>query len=264
MNEANRNPLAHAWRKQVITWWNKVVARLDDDLVKIVLGDSIRWAKEGAGSIECWGAGMLHTIKVLEPALVQNVSDLQAISVAGVYARLHELWQAAVWGDYLPSNTLSHQHRACQDSKGFKSATYRHWFCRGKPSDGEPTPCPVSRRHGFIYHIQRPNQVRALACFRLSAHDLNIEQQRHAHIPRPQRVCQCCHANAVEDELHILECPAYQHIRQSFTDVLGDLQHPLCDTDMYNIMNPCEARKWRRLATFLLKVMEARARIIGA
>ena len=176
---------------------------------------------------------MLHTIQAVQPGVVHSVSDLQAISVAGVHTCLHDLWQAAVWRDYLPSNTC--QHRAFQNSKGFKLATYRHWFCTGKPSDGEPNHCPVSSRHGFIYHIQRPNQVRALACSRLSAHDLNIEQQRHAHISRLQHVCLCCHANAVEDELHILECPAYQDIRQSFTDVLGDLQHPLCDADMYHI-----------------------------
>ena len=64
--------------------------------------------------------------------------------------------------------------------------------------------------------------------------------------------------------MHILECPAYQHIRHSFSDVLGDIQHPLSDADMYNIMNPCDARKWRRLANFLLKVMEARACVLNA
>ncbi len=264
MNELRRCPLAHAWIKQSVTWWNKVVARPDHDLVKIALGDSIGWAREGAGAIECWGAAWLHAIKSILPPLAHQVMNMQPVSVTEVCDGLHALWQAAAWGDHLHYADHGVQHRAwvCQRT-GFKTATYRHWFCRGKPSDGEPSHCPVPRRLGFIYHVQRPNQVRALACFRLSAHELNIERLRHTNIDRSQRFCKCCTANVVEDEMHILECPAYHHIRQSFSDVLGDVPHPICDADMYNIMNPSEAGKWRRLATFLLKVMDERTRILS-
>ena len=254
----------HAWLKQTITWRNKVVARPADDLVRVVLSDSVRWAMEGAGSIECWGAAVLHTVKAIRPTLVHCVSEVQAIPASEICDGLHDLWQASTWGDSVPSSTPSSQHRACEGSKGFKLATYRHWFCRGKPSDGEPAPCPVPRRQGFIYHVQRPNQIRALACFRLSGHELNIEQQRHANIPRLQRACKCCAANVVEDEMHVFECPAYHHIRQSFQDVLGAFKYPLSDADMYSIMNPCKGDKWRRLGTFLLKVMEHRAHVLHA
>ena len=48
----------------------------------------------------------------------------------------------------------------------------------------------------------------------MSSHDLNIERLRHAKakVPRHKRLCSCCDQGAREDEMHLLECPAYAEV----------------------------------------------------
>lgn len=211
---------------------------------------------------DCWGAAFLHALRAVKPALGQHISSLQELPVTEVCELLDGLWQAKAWTNSMHQGHTG-QHRSDQGQKGYKLATYRRWFCKGKLSDGEPAHCSPFQRHGFMYHVYRPQQVHVLAAFRLSAHDLNIEKQRYNRTQRYMRVCKCCTANVVEDEMHVLECPAYQHIWQNFQDVVGNLQYPLTDHDMYTLMNPTEPSQWRRLATLLLKVMTERARIMG-
>ena len=50
---------------------------------------------------------------------------------------------------------------------------------------------------------------RALAAFRVSAHDLEIKHGRYIHVNRGERLCKMCE-NYVEDEFHfIFVCKAY-------------------------------------------------------
>ena len=53
--------------------------------------------------------------------------------------------------------------------------------------------------------------------YRLGGHDLQIEKGRFQQQDRTERLCKCCNLGDVEDLKHfILECPAYQEIRQEF------------------------------------------------
>ena len=56
---------------------------------------------------------------------------------------------------------------------------------------------------------------KTLARFRLSSHNLNIEQGRYRNIHRDQRICESCNLNDIEDEFHfILKCTLYNDFRR--------------------------------------------------
>jgi hypothetical protein len=202
MNEARRTPLMHAWFEQTVTWWNKVVKRPDDDLVKCALRDSLTLANAGANIDNCWGAAFKRAVLQVDPEVEGLLDNMQALPHGNLLVRLRNAWQEHVWD----INTKYHADRpalrANQESEGFKRATYRHWFCHHELDKGQ----------GFAYHVQKPEQIRALATFRMGAHVLNIERQRHRvpRVPREQRFCTCCTAGVVEDEMHVFECPAWK------------------------------------------------------
>ena len=72
---------------------------------------------------------------------------------------------------------------------------------------------------------------RILANFRCSSHLLNIEQGRHLHIDRENRVCSYClqrHVFVIENEIHFLiDCPLYESIRNAY---LPEIVKP-CDSE---------------------------------
>ena len=58
----------------------------------------------------------------------------------------------------------------------------------------------------------------ALTKFRISSHNLAIEQGRHDNIPSEERKCLKCNMNVVENEFHfLLVCPIYYdiHVRRN-------------------------------------------------
>jgi hypothetical protein len=63
-------------------------------------------------------------------------------------------------------------------------------------------------------------ELRKTICkFRISAHALKIETDRHKknYVERSQRICGSCQQHQTEDELHfLLECPLYQSLRQEY------------------------------------------------
>ena len=60
------------------------------------------------------------------------------------------------------------------------------------------------------------NYIYLLTKFRLSAHQLRIEQGRYNGTARPDRLCIFCNMNEIEDEYHfILICPLYKDIRSA-------------------------------------------------
>ena len=63
----------------------------------------------------------------------------------------------------------------------------------------------------------KANHVRAIAQFRLGVHWLRVEKGRSENLSRSKRWCQqCMKDGCVEDEVHLMVCPAYDHIRESY------------------------------------------------
>ena len=57
----------------------------------------------------------------------------------------------------------------------------------------------------------------ALCQFRISAHNLAIEIERHPNIPRDNRKCNFCNLNAIESEYHfLLVCPQLTELRRKY------------------------------------------------
>jgi hypothetical protein len=134
-------------------------------------------------------------------------------------------WFYACWKD-LPSEPRTaptDQVTCCK---------YQQWFAtQGGPvldplvgvAQGRWADCPAYVRHtGGMSRAK----LRALAAFRLAAHDLETEtgkwgrgtneqgQRVRAEVPRAERLCRLC-CGAVGDELHMaLECPCYAAVRQ--------------------------------------------------
>ena len=50
-----------------------------------------------------------------------------------------------------------------------------------------------------------------------------IETGRHKQLKIEERICKSCHLRKIEDEIHfLLECPAYDNIREEFLKKLID------------------------------------------
>jgi Reverse transcriptase (RNA-dependent DNA polymerase) len=251
MSEARCQPLMHTWFKLTVNWYNSMVVRRANDLVRCALVDSLALA--AAGNTACWGAEFLKAVGGVDPECADRVRCVSAVPTNAVLDMLDTRWRERSWGAQLVHRSDT-ALRDIEDSQGFKAATYRHWFCHDRVGADEPARCPVDKREGFAYHVNHPQQIRTLATFRMSAHHLNIERLRHKvpAVPRSRRFCSCCNAQAVEDEMHVLECPRYGALRDMFLD--GHTQTPMTDATMYAVMNPTTPDGWKRLAVFLHKV----------
>ena len=62
--------------------------------------------------------------------------------------------------------------------------------------------------------------IKALAKFRISSHDLEIEKGRHHKKDREERICTFCkndNINVIEDEYHVIfDCILYKDIRELY------------------------------------------------
>jgi hypothetical protein len=260
MNEARRVPVMHAWFAQLVTWWNKTVLRDDTDLLKCCLRDSMSLAVQ-ASSATCWAAAWKRAVLAVNGQMHTCLNQLHPLP-ADLPGTLHDLWHDDVWGVWTQYDASGPELRTIEQSRGFKTATYRHWFCHGALDDNEPHSCPIRSKHGFAHHVNQPTQIRALSTFRMGAHQLNIQRLRSS-VPRHLRLCTCCGTHSVEDELHVLECDAYADLRQRYGSLFeGVRQGPYSDADMYTVMNPSDPRGWKRLAAFLLEVNDRRSQML--
>jgi len=90
-------------------------------------------------------------------------------------------------------------------------------------------------------------------------------RQGRDRVPRHERVCKCCTTGEREDELHLMQCPAYLDIRQEFSDLFAGLPwvHVWHDNDMRRFM--CRGgsrREWERLADMLTQIFTRRDAIL--
>ena len=57
----------------------------------------------------------------------------------------------------------------------------------------------------------------ALTRFRISAHNLEIENGRYENLPGEQRLCKSCNMNKIENEYHfLLVCPHFRELRSKY------------------------------------------------
>ena len=80
---------------------------------------------------------------------------------------------------------------------------------------------------GFIIRpkyldIFLPHALRvAIGQFRVSSHQLEIENGRANGVPREKRMCRLCHLEVEDEEHFTCRCPSYVEIRENYKDILG-------------------------------------------
>lgn len=117
-------------------------------------------------------------------------------------------------------------------------------------------------------------KLRSLACFRVGAHDLEVQTLKWQGVPREDRLCKLC-AAGVGDELHMVtECAGYAAVRQrharlfeciggwqqvvdrhvssgEFRQFMHQPQHLVA-----SFLYECSQRRWQNPPSELLQVVE--------
>ena len=136
-------------------------------------------------------------------------------------------------------------------SAGFMALTYQLWFRADT----------WVRKESFTFHLNRPADIKAVAKFRVGMHCLNIRVGRLAgrRARRGERVCQMCSQGVVEDELHLMECPAYEHHRQRNKALCARPEGGWTDSIFRERMNGATREHWQGVADFVGCCMDTRA-----
>ena len=204
-----------------------------------------------------WGAAWRAVMDGLGPAFGAAVLAGERLSPGGVQKRLHALWVEHSGAAALRFNRTAVRAIPDDESAGFTLATYLNRFY-----------CAPGKGESYVYHVHRPQRVEALARMRLGSHGLNIDAGRRlggVRVPRVQRLCPCCVMCEVEDELHVVQCPAYVDIRQRFADLFEGLPnvHTWGDTELRRFMNRGNSKNdWNMLADMLICMGVRRKRMM--
>jgi hypothetical protein len=216
------------------------------------------------GLRRCW-AGYLSTVMTRE---VGHWLGVGQVDVSGIMQTMQSTW----WDSCiqtLPTNVAANEgalsvvHSLPDNYRtGFRLFTYFSWFATDYDN----------KHDTFWYHLNRFDQIQAVAQFRMGVHWLGIETGRHVHTIRSNRICLCCALHVREDEVHLLLCPLYEAVRTKYqclfhinnVDILSDLNAAgVYDSAMLSIMNPTDVardvrRHWHDLANFLLECKNVR------
>jgi hypothetical protein len=245
--------LSCAWLDRIINFHNKALARTHpSDLLKLALTENKKLAAAG---VKCWS---YHLDKVLrEEAAFPHSLSLERIDASAMTTAYESKWSNAQLApsSRLPAN-LSVREMPDARSTGFKVFKYVRWFMPD---------CPPKDR--FWHHTHSRHLKRVLSRFRLSMHSLNCEAGRLVNnhkIPRSARTCPLCQPAAIEDEWHLFNCPAYQHIRTAYPSLFLHLEITESSPDslINQAMNP-PACHWRQLGAYISLCFKERARLLN-
>jgi len=255
MEELHRQPLCFDWLKQALRFWNKIILRDEEDLVYIALRESasqnVGWTQDLNGALKNLGCDV-------------ELSDFALVDVEAVITQVSDYWQRKY--DNEPRQV---RHIPDDNHTGFKLIKYHKWFA----------PLQTKDSHTFVSSLHRAEQIKVVAQFRMCSHWLNCEKQRKVdriEVPRSRRVCQLCHFDKCEDEMHLFECPFYNDIRPrfhnlfslvcEFTDDDTDMviwNLDLSDSKMRSLMNgDGSAIFWNNLANYLLACKMKRQKLL--
>jgi hypothetical protein len=234
MTELNRHPLYFSAIQQLFTFRNKIMARPDSDLVKAAMVESVALAGEGA---LCWASNVARYFPLVLVAhqlpITPTLDSLSSVTSPTPIGTSH----FSVIRDRSDSERI-----------GTKLQVYNTWFSGGSSNISQT----------FWFHLNRPQHIFTMARFRMGAHRLHVESERwrRPHIPRSQRVCQCCKLGVVEDELHLMYCPYYTDLRFQYNIHLrgtGQIDH-----SMHVLVNAYDCDSWHDLSNYLIACFKRR------
>ena len=107
----------------------------------------------------------------------------------------------------------------------------------------------------YILHIRGNHLITAMARYRMSSHDLNIERGRFNNpiTPQNQRICTRCELNEIDDEIHfLLHCSAMNNEREILFDSVAAIINIQPTNEMFlRIMTSGDMTVVKSLAQFI-------------
>ena len=256
MEELQREPLAFAWIRQAVKFWNQILARDNEDVVKAAMLDNIEMARDGRN---CWARQLQKCVaRDAGVDIFNNIATPLSVTkiMSIVAAKLQQGYSVDM--PYVSTNHPASVVRGIPDEvggrpvKGFKQYTYSKWFSPGM----------VDKHTTFWHNLHIFKHIQTVAQFRLGVHWLNIEWGRFHKQPRSSRLCNCCGMNDREDELHFLTCPMYYFIRaglsifsesprQSHGSIPLSIDvNEVTDAEVWGFMNPPLFEEHRQYQAF--------------
>jgi hypothetical protein len=250
-------------QQQILRFRENILMRPDNDLVRLALIENITMANQNIS--KCWSSQLQRLLSRDTSSLPSSLSfPLAHLNPDLALMEREEKLDAALntaaanLGLLHPNTPI---HSFPDDArKGYKVLKYLKWC---KPLTPAPNP-QTQLRAGFPHHLNSKAHIHAVARFRMSNLPLRSECGRLDNLPRSQRTCTLCNSNSVEDEYHLLTCPAYQHLRDlpPFSELctFWDLPDPTTSTPDATInhsFNP-PTHLWRTFATYLNRCLTLR------
>ena len=230
--------------------WNTALRRDHDDFLRCALHENVCMATDAARPLrnrkKLWAWHFIECMSALDIDWGSR-DQMHRIDISELTAAMRARWDQVEWravNDIVQSQAAWTVQpcavRAAPESfsKGFQLLTYSKWF----------SAATWTRQETFMYFLNRPDQIRAVAQFRLSSHWLQIQRGRGKQ-PRHERTCP--HCQVVEDEVHIFECPLYENVRRDDMLQLPDNWTDLEINGFFN--NGKNPGFWETLADFLIK-----------
>jgi hypothetical protein len=262
--------ISEALLRTILRFYVKIRARNENDIVRLALNENIE--QEGK-----WFKRLLCVVKGAtgkDPRVYMNGADWISVDDVLQDARKHYMENL-----FRPANVLAekklgiHGITACRQA-GYKVFVYLGWFghCERTGSGTYVFDKTESLMNRFWHHLNRRDQVRIVAQFRLGVHWLAVETGRFGtYIPRVDRICPLCSNEAgqgtIEDEWHVFQCVAYEELRKQHTHIFRDVRTPDegDDAGFRNMMNPQDHVKtfWRVFANFLTQCKKHRSNMLA-
>jgi hypothetical protein len=259
-SELGFSSISDGWLKQILGFYNKIWARPESDLVRIALTESVSYRERSM-----WGSQLNRVIHRMTDK--QSTDYLDSIGKFDIDSLLKDKRMKEMGALFKDAKDLLLKQGGVRSvttehSRGFKCFVYYRWFSQ----DGEEHRVHfdsidrLARKDRFWFHLDRRNQIQAVARFRLGAHWLPIETGRFDRIARDQRYCPHCDHEAIGDEWHLFQCPRFQEFRDKYDHLfrgIASLNNSVDDA-FRSFMNPTPQGRetkvfWENFAAFLLQ-----------
>lgn len=182
--EVGRFPLEIGQWKRVVKFYNRVMEREDNDIVKRAMLDAKVKCTQGQTT---WFGNLIERVNC----------NRECFGIEGVEAGKidFDMFVQDIEGGYL---------KAFQNQTGSKMVMYQSLKASYVGEE-------------YLRRMPVTPALYELLKFRCGSHDLEIEKGRYRGVPRDQRICTNCNLGRIEDEAHFLfECPRYYVVRGQY------------------------------------------------
>ena len=260
LSEAKRRLLVLKAIENSIGFWNRICSLDDTSIMYTTMKENLADIEHGWANNFC---RMLQKtcVSSFDTSMVERMAPIDKKGVMNsIMDKLSRMSRSCYENIVnLTCEANGSKVRACPDStrEGFKAFKYFQWF----ENSTDDTP--------YISQVNDVGDIRTLAKFRCGMHWLASETMRSDNIGRSSRICGCCNSGEREDEMHIMFCEAYEHVRQSFpvvfdSELYMDLRHAFLnnhnnvDVYMNKFMNYRKDNFTQTLVGFLRRSVKIR------